>query len=86
MDQQSEQPKVTKVQAKTPKIETPTFKNEARKDHIPKLYAKNTLVRISKTLSYVLRHGAQTENLQMREDGYVKVDELVSTIHSPRSL
>ena len=34
-------------------------------------------VRISKTLSWLLRHGAQSEKLEMRKDGYVKVDDLV---------
>ena len=34
-------------------------------------------VRISKTLSYLLRHGAQGEGLAMRKDGYVKVADLV---------
>lgn len=36
-------------------------------------------VRISKTLSWLLRHGAQGEGLAMRKDGYVKVSELVRT-------
>jgi len=34
-------------------------------------------VRISKTLSWLLRHGAQSEGLKMRKDGYVKVDDLL---------
>jgi 2'-phosphotransferase len=34
-------------------------------------------VRISKTLSWLLRHGAQGEGLKMRTDGYVKVEDLV---------
>lgn len=34
-------------------------------------------VRISKTLSWLLRHGAQDEGLVMRKDGYVKVVDLV---------
>lgn len=34
-------------------------------------------VRISKTLSWLLRHGAQGEGLAMRKDGYVKVVDLV---------
>ena len=34
-------------------------------------------VRISKTLSWILRHGSQSEGLAMRPDGYVRVDELV---------
>ena len=36
-------------------------------------------VRLSKTLSWVLRHGAKTEGLYMRKDCYVRVNELVRT-------
>ncbi|PIL25190.1 hypothetical protein GSI_13079 [Ganoderma sinense ZZ0214-1] len=35
-------------------------------------------VRISKTLSWILRHGSQSEGLAMRPDGYVRVDELLA--------
>jgi 2'-phosphotransferase len=35
-------------------------------------------VRISKTLSWLLRHVADAEGLEMRTDGYVKVSEIVS--------
>lgn len=34
-------------------------------------------VRISKTLSYILRHGAEKEGLKIRSDGYVRVTDLV---------
>ena len=34
-------------------------------------------VRISKTLSWLLRHGAKQEGLAMRADGYVRVNDLV---------
>ncbi|KAF8159865.1 KptA family-domain-containing protein [Crassisporium funariophilum] len=34
-------------------------------------------VRVSKTLSWLLRHGAQGEGLKMRQDGYVKVVDLL---------
>lgn len=34
-------------------------------------------VRVSKTISWLLRHGAQGEGLPMRPDGYVKVVDLV---------
>ncbi|KAK0488610.1 KptA family-domain-containing protein [Armillaria novae-zelandiae] len=34
-------------------------------------------VRVSKTLSYILRHGAQKEEIPMRADGYVKVTDLL---------
>ena len=34
-------------------------------------------VRLSKTLSWILRHGAKSEGLYMRTDGYVRVSDLV---------
>jgi 2'-phosphotransferase len=34
-------------------------------------------VQLSKTLSYLLRHGAEKEKLVMRADGYVRVSDLV---------
>ncbi|THU92954.1 hypothetical protein K435DRAFT_780006 [Dendrothele bispora CBS 962.96] len=34
-------------------------------------------VRLSKTLSWLLRHGAKSEGLPIREDGYVKVDDVL---------
>jgi len=34
-------------------------------------------VQLSKTLSYLLRHGAEKEGLPIRSDGYVKVEDLV---------
>ena len=34
-------------------------------------------VQLSKTLSWILRHGAKSEGLAMRADGYVKIDDLV---------
>lgn len=35
--------------------------------------------RISKGLSYILRHGAEKEGLKLRGDGYANVAELVSS-------
>ena len=63
--------------------------NQAQRDHQPKRNqpagAKlrghdrdSPEVRISKTLSWLLRHGAQGEGLKIRTDGYVKVDDLVT--------
>ncbi|KAG6808116.1 hypothetical protein H0H93_000553, partial [Arthromyces matolae] len=34
-------------------------------------------VRLSKTMSWLLRHGAKSEGLPMRPDGYVKVRDLL---------
>lgn len=34
--------------------------------------------RWSKTLSYILRHGAAKEGLKLRSDGFVRVEDLVS--------
>jgi 2'-phosphotransferase len=35
-------------------------------------------IRISKSLSWLLRHGAKTAGLDMREDGYAEVSHVVS--------
>lgn len=35
-------------------------------------------VRYSKTLAYLLRHGAEKQGLPMRQDGYVRVVDIVS--------
>lgn len=42
-------------------------------------------VELSKTLSYILRHGAQREGLAIRSDGYMKLDDLVSDPKAPMS-
>lgn len=49
--------------------------NSNAPDQPPRNYT--ILSRTSKTISYILRHGALKEGLQMRPDGYVKVDDLV---------
>lgn len=36
-------------------------------------------VQLSKTVTWLLRHGAKSEGLSMREDGYVRVRDLVSS-------
>jgi 2'-phosphotransferase len=35
-------------------------------------------VKISKNLSYLLRHGAEKEGLAMRQDGFVKLDDILA--------
>ena len=62
--------------------------NQAQRDQQPKRHQPGAKlrgqdrdspeVRISKTLSWLLRHGAQGEGLKIRPDGYVKVDDLVT--------
>lgn len=37
-------------------------------------------VRISKTLSWLLRHGAQSQGLTVRPDGFIKVSDVVRSI------
>jgi hypothetical protein len=37
----------------------------------------NRRIRLSKILSWLLRHGAEKQNLPMRKDGYVCVQDLV---------
>lgn len=34
-------------------------------------------VRLSKTLTWILRHGAKSEGIHMRDDGYVRITDLV---------
>lgn len=34
-------------------------------------------IRASKTLAYILRHGAEKEGLYMRKDGYIKLNDVV---------
>ncbi|CAG8525686.1 12842_t:CDS:2 [Racocetra fulgida] len=41
-----------------------------------KHHYETPLVKLSKSLSYVLRHHAKDEGLDIREDGYVKLDDL----------
>jgi len=36
-------------------------------------------VATSKTLAYILRHGAEKESLHIRTDGYIKLDDVVSS-------
>jgi 2'-phosphotransferase len=54
--------------------------NDVKKEKAPKTRGRREdtpEVRNSKTLSYILRHGAAKEGLKMRTDGFVRVDELV---------
>jgi 2'-phosphotransferase len=37
-------------------------------------------VATSKTLAYILRHGAEKESLHIRTDGYIKLNDVVSPI------
>jgi len=37
-------------------------------------------VATSKTLAYILRHGAEKESLHIRTDGYIKLDDVVGLI------
>lgn len=43
-------------------------------------------VRLSKTLSWLLRHGAKSEGLFMRSDGYVRVNDIVCSHSGPNTL
>lgn len=43
-------------------------------------------VRLSKTISYILRHGAVKEKLTVRRDGYIKVFDLVSCVRALHSI
>ncbi|KZT37753.1 phosphotransferase KptA/Tpt1, partial [Sistotremastrum suecicum HHB10207 ss-3] len=52
---------------------TPRDKSQAKKTR----QHDTPAVRASKTMSFLLRHGAQKEGLKMRKDGYVNVDDLL---------
>lgn len=41
------------------------------------------VVRISKYLSYLLRHGAEENGLKMSDDGYVAVNAIINLQKSP---
>src|SRR5271155_6120921 len=43
-------------------------------------------VALSKALSYILRHGLDKSGLKVRNDGYVRLDELVPKPHSLSSV
>lgn len=61
----------------------PSEVSEVKKQKAPKTRGRREdtpEVRNSKTLSYILRHGAAKEGLRMRKDGFVRVDELVRAI------
>lgn len=51
-------------------------KGKARQRGLP---SDSPEVRLSKTVTWVLRHGAASEGLKMRKDGYIRVDDLVRT-------
>jgi 2'-phosphotransferase len=37
-------------------------------------------VKASKALAYILRHGAEKEGLDMRSDGYIKLNDVVRVL------
>jgi RNA:NAD 2'-phosphotransferase (TPT1/KptA family) len=41
-------------------------------------------VRASKTLAYILRHGAEKEGLHIRSDGFIKLKDVVSGLRCCR--
>ncbi|TPX66382.1 hypothetical protein SpCBS45565_g04519 [Spizellomyces sp. 'palustris'] len=49
-------------------------------------HTDDPIVRISKAMSYVLRHGAAKDGIPIRADGYVLVDDLVNDIFVTPSL
>jgi RNA:NAD 2'-phosphotransferase (TPT1/KptA family) len=40
---------------------------------------RDAQIKISQTVAFLLRHGGETSGLPMRKDGYVAVDDLVSS-------
>lgn len=69
-------PVITQPTASTSKS-TPTVARSARGRP-----SDDDDTRHSKTLSYILRHGAAKESLILRSDGFVRVSELVSPFSS----
>lgn len=64
-----------KEKARGKKNEKPTQNTKLRgRDH------DSPGVRISKTITWLLRHAADSEGLEMRGDGYVKVSDVVILI------
>ncbi|KAI0299153.1 phosphotransferase KptA/Tpt1 [Russula brevipes] len=68
---------------------TPLLKPRGRS--VTRYEADSPDVRVSKTLSWILRHGAKSEGLYMRPDGYVRVSDLLasprlSSSHTPLDL
>ncbi|KAJ7069702.1 KptA family-domain-containing protein [Mycena amicta] len=55
--------------------DTPPAKGSSKLRGLPK---DSPEVKMSKTLSWILRHGAQSEGLAMRSDGFVKVADLLA--------
>lgn len=41
--------------------------------------AASPSVKLSKALSYLLRHGAEKEKLKIRQDGFVKIDDILKS-------
>ncbi|KAF8235217.1 hypothetical protein L208DRAFT_1257876 [Tricholoma matsutake] len=73
--------KHTKESRKKPQISGSVQEGQGSKSQSGKLRGleKDSLeVRLSKTLSWLLRHGAKSERLPMRADGYVRVADLLA--------
>ena len=51
--------------------------NPAESKHVGKGRPQDPSVQLSKTLAYILRHGAEKEQLTMRSDGYIRVDAVL---------
>jgi hypothetical protein len=49
----------------------------AESKHVGKGRPQDPSVQLSKTLAYILRHGAEKEQLTMRSDGYIRVDAVL---------
>ncbi|KAI0085740.1 KptA family-domain-containing protein [Irpex rosettiformis] len=73
--QASQQQSLNKSQAKAQgKDQQQKLKGGARPRGLP---SDSPELRLSKTVTWVLRHGAASEGLTMRTDGYVRVDDLL---------
>ncbi|KAJ7590702.1 KptA family-domain-containing protein [Mycena floridula] len=69
----------TKMNPKRPPVQRPPKKANDSSGKLRGLPRDAPEVRLSKTLSWLLRHGAQSQGLPMRADGYVKVTDLLAS-------
>ena len=67
-----------------PNMRQPQEEGKPKKGPTPKLPGHprdSPDIRISKSLSWLLRHGAEKAGLNIRQDGYAKVSDVVSPQH-----
>lgn len=76
-DDQIVKSKSNTKRTKEPRRKPQSFGSKSQSGKLRGLEKDSPEVRLSKTLSWLLRHGAKSEGLSMRADGYVRVVDLV---------